>query len=58
LPVSACSSSARGPRIVGIVVAILYLVHIPFGTIVGIYGLWVLFNKDTESLFSEASASA
>jgi hypothetical protein len=44
-------------RIAGIVVAILYLVHIPFGTIVGIYGLWVLFNKDTEPLFSEASAS-
>jgi peptidoglycan/LPS O-acetylase OafA/YrhL len=40
-------------RIVGIVVAALYLVHIPFGTIVGIYGLWVLFNKDTEPLFSE-----
>jgi hypothetical protein len=40
-------------RIVGIVVAVLYLVHIPFGTIVGIYGLWVLFNKDTEPLFAE-----
>jgi hypothetical protein len=40
-------------RIVGIVVAILYLIHIPLGTIVGIYGLWVLFNKDTERLFSD-----
>ena len=40
-------------RIVGIVVAVLYLVHIPFGTVVGIYGLWVLFNKDTEPLFAE-----
>lgn len=40
-------------RILGIVVAILSLIHIPFGTIVGIYGLWVLFNKDTERLFSE-----
>ena len=40
-------------RVVGIVVAVLYLVHIPFGTIVGIYGLWVLFNKDTEPLFAE-----
>ncbi len=40
-------------RVAGIVVAVLYLVHIPFGTIVGIYGLWVLFNKDTEPLFAE-----
>jgi hypothetical protein len=24
---------------------------IPFGTIVGVYGLWVLFSKDTERLF-------
>jgi hypothetical protein len=24
---------------------------IPFGTIVGAYGLWVLFSKDTERLF-------
>src|SRR5438552_18943906 len=40
-------------RILGIVVALLSLIHIPFGTIVGIYGLWVLFNKDTERLFAE-----
>lgn len=45
-------------RILGIVVAILNLIHIPFGTIVGIYGLWVLFSKDTERLFSEAPASS
>lgn len=41
-------------RILGIIVAILNLIHIPVGTIVGIYGLWVLFNKDTERLFSDA----
>ena len=40
-------------RIVGIIVAILSLVNIPIGTIVGIYGLWVLFNKETERLFSD-----
>ena len=45
-------------RILGIIVAILNLIHIPIGTIVGIYGLWVLFNKDTERLFSDAAASA
>lgn len=43
-------------RILGIVVALLSLIHVPLGTIVGIYGLWVLFNKDTERLFSEAPA--
>ena len=45
-------------RIVGIVVAILSLINIPLGTIVGIYGLWVLFNKETERLFSETNPSA
>ena len=36
----------------GIVVAVLNLIHVPFGTAVGIYGLWVLFNKETEQLLS------
>lgn len=38
-------------RIVGIVLSVLSLVMIPFGTLVGIYGLWVLFSKETERLF-------
>jgi len=38
-------------RIVGIVLSVLSLMMIPFGTLVGIYGLWVLFSKDTERLF-------
>jgi hypothetical protein len=25
---------------------------VPLGTIVGVYGLWVLFSKETERLFS------
>jgi hypothetical protein len=45
-------------RILGIVVAVLNLIHIPLGTIVGIYGLWVLFNKDSERLFSEAPVAS
>jgi len=44
-------------RILGIIVAVLSLINIPLGTIVGIYGLWVLFNKDTERLFSDAAPS-
>jgi hypothetical protein len=38
-------------RIIGIVLSVLSLIAIPFGTIVGVYGLWVLFSKDTERLF-------
>jgi hypothetical protein len=38
-------------RIAGIVISIIALMMIPFGTIVGVYGLWVLFSKDTERLF-------
>ena len=44
-------------RILGIIVAILNLIHVPIGTIVGIYGLWVLFSKETEQLFSGAPSS-
>jgi hypothetical protein len=45
-------------RIVGIIVAILSLLHVPLGTIVGIYGLWVLFSKETEQLLESEVASA
>jgi len=39
-------------RILGIVLSLLSLVAIPFGTVIGIYGLWVLLSKDTERLFA------
>jgi hypothetical protein len=39
-------------RILGLVLSVINLIHIPFGTVVGIYGLWVLLNKDTERLFN------
>ena len=38
-------------RILAIVTSALSLFSIPFGTMVGVYGLWVLFNKETEALF-------
>ena len=41
----------RWARILGIVLSAIRLISFPFGTIVGIYGLWVLFNKETEALF-------
>jgi hypothetical protein len=45
-------------RIGGIVLSILDLVWIPFGTVVGIYGLWVLFSTDTERLFRPPAVQA
>jgi len=39
-------------RIAGIVLSILSLMMVPFGTILGVYGVWVLFSKDTERLFT------
>ena len=38
-------------RILGIVVSALNLINVPFGTILGIYGLIVLLHRDTERLF-------
>jgi hypothetical protein len=40
-------------RILGIVLCAVNLIHIPFGTILGVYGLWVLLSKETEQLFQE-----
>ena len=45
-------------RILAIVLAVINLIHIPVGTVVGIYGLWVLFNRETEQLFSGAPPTA
>jgi hypothetical protein len=39
-------------RTAGIVISILGMVFFPFGTVVGVYGLWVLFSKETEQLFA------
>ena len=44
-------------RIVGIVLSAISLVAVfPISTIVGVYGLWVLLNKDTERLFNNPGA--
>jgi len=44
-------------RILGIVLSAINLIHIPFGTAVGVYGLWVLLNKQTEPLFTSRPAT-
>jgi tRNA A-37 threonylcarbamoyl transferase component Bud32 len=43
-------------RILVIVIAVLDLIQIPIGTIIGIYELWVLFSNETARLFAHASA--
>ena len=35
-----------------IVISVLDLLNIPFGTALGIYGLWVLTKPETEALLS------
>ncbi len=39
-------------RIIGLVLAAINLLNIPFGTALGIYTLWVLLNQESESVFS------
>ena len=39
-------------RTLGIVVSAVSLLGVPFGTALGIYGLWVLLNRETEPLFA------
>jgi hypothetical protein len=43
-------------RIAGIIVSILGMTAVPFGTALGIYGLWVLFSRETERLFQAPAA--
>ena len=38
-------------RIAGIVLCVLNIVNFPFGTIVGVYGLYVLLSEDGARLF-------
>ena len=43
-------------RTVGIVVSALHLFHLPFGTALGIYGLWVLISRESEGYFIRSAA--
>jgi hypothetical protein len=38
-------------RVLTIILSALLLFHVPFGSIIGIYGLWVLLSKDAERFF-------
>jgi hypothetical protein len=41
-------------RTLTIVLSVLDLIHVPFGTALGIYGLWVLLSQGSERLFRPA----
>jgi hypothetical protein len=41
-------------RITLLVVSFLHLIHIPLGTILGVYSIWVLLNDETIRLFNPA----
>lgn len=44
-------------RILTIVLSAIQLLNIPIGTVIGIYGLWVLLSKDTDRLFADGIAA-
>jgi hypothetical protein len=44
-------------RILAIVLSALNLLHVPFGTALGIYGLWVLLQEETERIFAAQGRS-
>jgi hypothetical protein len=45
-------------RSFGIVVSALNILNVPFGSILGVYGLWVLLMPETDPLFSSRPAAA
>jgi hypothetical protein len=42
---------ASWSRVFMLVVSVLYLIHIPIGTALGIYGIWALTKPETQVLF-------
>jgi len=41
-------------RLLAIIISALHLLNFPLGTALGIYGFWVLFSNDSQSLFAKA----
>jgi len=44
-------------RILGLVLAAVNLLNLPFGTAISLYGFWVLLKPETEALFTSGPAS-
>ena len=45
-------------RILVLILGVINIFNIPFGTVLAIYTLWVLLNDETARMFSESSAAA
>lgn len=45
-------------RLLTIILSAFDLINIPFGTALGIYGFWVLLNRDTEQMFTRPPVRA
>ena len=45
-------------RILAIVLNVVGLINFPFGTVLGLYGLWVLLSRETERLFTPAAPTS
>ncbi len=45
-------------RILGLILSVIKLLNIPFGTALGVYGLWVLLSPETEELFQKGAGSS
>jgi hypothetical protein len=41
-------------RITMLVISFFNLIHIPLGTVLGVYSIWVLLNDETIRLFNPA----
>jgi len=41
-------------RVLTIILSVIHLFSVPFGTALGIYGLWVLLQRETQPLFRRA----
>jgi hypothetical protein len=45
-------------RVMLIMVSAINVLNVPFGTVIGAYGLWVLMTPETDPLFQNATADA
>jgi hypothetical protein len=44
-------------RILTIIISALDILNVPLGTVLGVYGLWVLLNKEGEAIFERNSVA-
>jgi hypothetical protein len=43
----------RWARVLTIILSAIDLLHVPFGTLLGFYGFWVLLSREGEQLFAQ-----